>query len=107
MFNLKVSIFFHFLLTPIQDKSDDIEIGVKSTAILFGDQTKYWLSAFSAGMIASLAVAGITGHQSWPYFAGVGLTAAHLAWQVSENLGAHSSLQGDGCRLCAPPGSTL
>jgi 4-hydroxybenzoate polyprenyltransferase len=67
----------------IQDKSDDIEIGVKSTAILFGYQTKYWLSAFSIGMVANLALAGLASHQTWPYFAGVGLTAAHLAWQVS------------------------
>jgi len=41
-----------------QDKKDDVIAGVKSTALLFGDNTKPWLSAFAAGQIALLALTG-------------------------------------------------
>ena len=68
----------HFL----KDKVDDVLIGVKSTALLFGDQTKPWLTGFSAVMLSNLAVVGINSGQTWPYYAGLGCAAAHLAWQV-------------------------
>lgn len=65
-----------------QDKVDDVLIGVKSTALLFGDQTKPWLTGFSAVMLSNLAVVGINSGQTWPYYAGLGCAAAHLAWQI-------------------------
>lgn len=65
-----------------QDKSDDLTAGLKSTAILFGDKTKSWLALFSTGMISSLLVAGITTNQLWPYYAAVGISAAHLTTQI-------------------------
>ena len=42
----------------IQDKSDDVKVGVKSTALYFGDQTQSWLTGFAAITIASLLLAG-------------------------------------------------
>ncbi len=36
----------------LQDKEDDALIGVKSTALLFGDRTRPWVSAFYAGAFA-------------------------------------------------------
>lgn len=68
----------------IQDKDDDIHIGVKSTALKFGDQTKLWLTGFATGVSGGLAVAGAMCHQPWPYFAGVSVVAAHLAHQVTD-----------------------
>lgn len=41
-----------------QDKTDDIVVGIKSTALLFGDQTKAYLTGFAATSIASLQLAG-------------------------------------------------
>ena len=41
-----------------QDKEDDALIGVKSTALRFGERTKPWLVAFYGGTIASFIVAG-------------------------------------------------
>lgn len=38
-----------------QDKTDDVQAGVKSTALLFGDKTKPVLSTFSAGTIGLFA----------------------------------------------------
>ena len=57
-------------------------IGVKSTALLFGDQTKLWLTGFSAVMLSSLVLVGINSDQTWPYYVGQGCVASHLAWQV-------------------------
>lgn len=65
-----------------QDKHDDMLIGVKSSALKLGDQTKPVLSVFSAIMIGCLTTTGVMCDQTWPYFAGVGLTAAHLAHQL-------------------------
>jgi 4-hydroxybenzoate polyprenyltransferase len=41
-----------------QDKKDDVSIGVKSTALLFGEHTKPILSAFAVMTIAGLSTAG-------------------------------------------------
>uniref|UniRef100_F1KQ12 4-hydroxybenzoate polyprenyltransferase, mitochondrial n=1 Tax=Ascaris suum TaxID=6253 RepID=F1KQ12_ASCSU len=65
-----------------QDKADDIVAGVKSTALLFGDATKYWLTGFVAVMISGLTVTGAVIGQTWPYYCMLGATAAQLSWQI-------------------------
>lgn len=50
--------FNDFQCCAVQDKKDDVIAGVKSTALLFADNTKPWLSAFAASQIALLAVTG-------------------------------------------------
>ena len=66
-----------------QDKKDDLQIGVRSTALLFGDQTKPILNAFSALTIAGLGSAGYACGLDWPFYAGLSGAAAQLAWQVN------------------------
>ena len=63
-------------------------MGVKSTALMFGDNSKYWLSGFAASMVTGLAVTGHMCDQTWPFFAGVGIVAGHLAHQVSGHWSA-------------------
>lgn len=41
-----------------QDKDDDIVVGIKSTALLFGVNTKAWLSGFAASSISFLGLTG-------------------------------------------------
>ena len=41
-----------------QDKDDDIVVGIKSTALLFGGNTKTWLSGFAASSIGFLGLTG-------------------------------------------------
>src|SRR4249920_390193 len=41
-----------------QDKEDDLAIGLKSTALKFGDATPRWLVAFYAGALLLWAIAG-------------------------------------------------
>ncbi|WP_119462146.1 4-hydroxybenzoate octaprenyltransferase [Rhodospirillaceae bacterium SYSU D60014] len=64
-----------------QDKEDDALIGVKSTALRFGAQTRPWLFGFAGVALllfgASLHLAGI----GWPGWIALALVAAHLAWQ--------------------------
>ncbi|WVZ88424.1 hypothetical protein U9M48_034947, partial [Paspalum notatum var. saurae] len=62
-----------------QDKKDDLKAGVKSTAIRFGDNTKYWLSGFGVACISSLAFTGYNAHLAWAYYPFLAAAAGHLA----------------------------
>lgn len=73
-----------------QDKTDDQLIGLKSTAIKFGDNTKAWLSLFSLSMVSSLLASGISTGQTWPYYASVGLISGHLIRQI-KTLNIHDA----------------
>jgi 4-hydroxybenzoate polyprenyltransferase len=66
-----------------QDKEDDLGIGLKSTALRFGDATPRWLVAFYAGAVLLWAVAGILAGARLAYFLALGLSAVQLAWQVA------------------------
>ena len=66
----------------LQDKYDDMLIGVKSTALKFGDNTKLWLTGFGTTMVSLLVLTGRMCDQTWPYYSAVSLTAAHIAHQV-------------------------
>ncbi|XP_065829318.1 4-hydroxybenzoate polyprenyltransferase, mitochondrial-like [Oscarella lobularis] len=65
-----------------QDKKDDVKIGVKSTALLFGSQTKPWMALFSTSMCLGGTAAGILSQQTWPYFATFYGSLAVLGWQI-------------------------
>lgn len=65
-----------------QDRIDDLLIGMKSTAIKFGENTKPWLSAFGCGMMGSLLTTGMLSAQTWPYYASLSIIAGHIAHQI-------------------------
>uniref|UniRef100_A0A6U3UIB2 4-hydroxybenzoate polyprenyltransferase, mitochondrial n=1 Tax=Ditylum brightwellii TaxID=49249 RepID=A0A6U3UIB2_9STRA len=66
-----------------QDKKDDAKLGLKSTALHFGDNTKPILHAFSTFTFANwLMVGNQLGYDSWMYYGGCGLAYSHLLWQV-------------------------
>ena len=65
-----------------QDKDDDAMIGVKSTALLFGEMTKLWLTMFYGTMIALLAVSGAWAEAGIGYWLGLLVVAGHLIWQI-------------------------
>ncbi|XP_066953679.1 4-hydroxybenzoate polyprenyltransferase, mitochondrial [Macrobrachium rosenbergii] len=65
-----------------QDKYDDAIIGIKSTALKFGDATQRWLSGFALAMVSSLVVTGYNAQLAWPYYLTVIGTAAHIGNQV-------------------------
>jgi 4-hydroxybenzoate polyprenyltransferase len=65
-----------------QDKDDDLSIGVKSTALLFGSATRWWLLFFFAGTLVLVALSGWSIGLAWPFYAVLAVTAAHFAWQM-------------------------
>jgi 4-hydroxybenzoate polyprenyltransferase len=65
-----------------QDKHDDMLIGVKSTALRFGENTKYWLSAFTSASTACIGLSGYLCNQSPPFYVALTAMTAHLFWQV-------------------------
>ena len=67
-----------------QDKEDDILVGVKSTALKLGAQSRRWIAGFYIVAVAFFAVAGIADGLGWPFYAALALGALQLAWQVAE-----------------------
>jgi 4-hydroxybenzoate polyprenyltransferase len=65
-----------------QDRDDDALIGVKSTALLFGDRTKPWLAVFYTLAVALLALAGWSAGTGIAFALGLLAFAVHLSWQI-------------------------
>jgi 4-hydroxybenzoate polyprenyltransferase len=65
-----------------QDKEDDAIVGVRSTALLFGEQARLAVGAFYAGCVVLIALALALNDASPLSFLGLAGFAAHLAWQV-------------------------
>jgi 4-hydroxybenzoate polyprenyltransferase len=61
---------------------DDALIGVKSTALKFGDRTPMILWEFSSTMLFALGCSGYMAGLAWPFFVGLGGVGAHLMWQT-------------------------
>ena len=64
------------------DVKDDTRLGLKSTAILFGRRGKTYIGLFYALTVALWSLGGWLSGMSLPYFAGMAVIAAHLAWQA-------------------------
>ena len=67
-----------------QDREDDLLIGIKSTALLFQENTRPMLAAFYAGAVLLIGIAGWLAGGRWIFLAGLAAFAAHLAWQVMQ-----------------------
>jgi 4-hydroxybenzoate polyprenyltransferase len=65
-----------------QDREDDALIGIKSTALLFGERTKPMLALFYAGAVVLIAAAGLSAGSGLVFAFALLAFAAHLAWQV-------------------------
>ena len=74
----------------LQDKCDDVILGVKSTAIKFGEQTPVCLSCFATFMTGCLAYCGWTTGQTWPYYLSILGVASHLTYQI-KTLNIHDA----------------
>lgn len=67
-----------------QDRSDDVLIGVKSTALRFGPLTPYWVTVFYGATVILLLLAAFSaGATSWLFFIGLGCVAGHFIWQIA------------------------
>ena len=75
------------------DREDDLKVGVKSTAILFGDQDRLLIGVFHLVCLLLLAWAGILANLGFLYFAGLLIAlsfAGYQQWLIRER-------QGPGC----------
>jgi len=67
-----------------QDREDDLLIGIKSTALLFGEETRPMLAKFYAAAVALIGFAGLMVGGRFIFVLGLIGFAAHLAWQVTQ-----------------------
>ncbi len=65
-----------------QDKEDDTLIGVKSTALLFGSQTKEALAALYGGAFALFAASLIAASMNVVGYLALALVGVHMGWQI-------------------------
>jgi len=67
----------------MQDKTDDIQAGIKSTAIRFQAHPKLWLTAMASGSLVFFCCAGMANEQGLIYYLAVlGGGGLHLIWQI-------------------------
>ena len=67
-----------------QDREDDALIGIKSTALLFGERTKPMLAGFYALAVILIGAAGLLAGGRIVFALGLVAFAGHLAWQVAR-----------------------
>ncbi len=65
-----------------QDKEDDALVGLKSTALKFGDRTKPWLTGFFGAAVLLIALAGHMAGAGWVFMAGIAIASLHPIWQI-------------------------
>jgi len=65
-----------------QDKEDDALIGVKSTALRFGDGSRPWIAGFYLMTLLLICISGFMANLGIGFWVGMAAAAGHLAWQV-------------------------
>ncbi|KAF8192600.1 4-hydroxybenzoate polyprenyl transferase [Pholiota molesta] len=62
-----------------QDKHDDVQVGIRSTALLFAERSRPILTGLSASSLALISYAGYLNSQGEAFYLGVGLATLQLA----------------------------
>lgn len=62
-----------------QDKVDDAQVGIRSTALLFAEQSRPILTGLSASSLSLISYAGYLNSQGEAFYLGVGLATIQLA----------------------------
>jgi 4-hydroxybenzoate polyprenyltransferase len=66
-----------------QDKEDDELLGLKSTALKFGDNTVSWVGAFYSGAVVLWLAAGFLAGTHLIFYLAVVLASLQMAWQTA------------------------
>lgn len=66
-----------------QDKEDDLLLGLKSTALRFGDATASWVGGLYGGALVLWTIAGFLVGAHLIFFCAVALVGLQMAWQVT------------------------
>jgi len=67
-----------------QDREDDLLIGIRSTALLFGESTASMLACFYTCAVVLIGAAGFMAGGKIIFSIGLIVFGAHLAWQVTR-----------------------
>jgi len=70
------------------DKTDDILVGVKSTALKFGENTRAWLFVFYGMAVGLFVLVGLEAHMKPIYYFGIFAVVLHFRYQI-EHLNIH------------------
>ncbi len=76
----------------VTDMEDDLKVGIKSTAILFGDRLVAWTAFFQLVMLALLVWIGVLFDLGVFYYAGLLITAAWFGYDLKRLSGRDSQL---------------
>ena len=74
------------------DREDDLRIGVKSTAILFGDYDRFMIGLFQGLFLLTMILIGRDLEFGWPYYAGLAVAGLLFGWQqfmIADRVPAH------------------
>jgi len=74
-----------------QDKTDDTKVGIRSTALLFGEYTRPILGGLSVSSLSFISLAGYLNSNTLAFYAGVGFAGIQLA-RVLKNTNFDSRL---------------
>ena len=80
---LAANVFYAFAYDTeyaMVDREDDAKIGIRTSALTLGRYDVAAVMASYAAMLAILAGVGATLHLNWPYYAGLALAAAIMAY---------------------------
>lgn len=69
------------------DRGDDVQIGIKSTAILFGDRDLLIIAFLQIATLVCLAIIGVLFARGWVYFAGLVIAAIYFFNQHRQSRG--------------------
>ena len=68
-------VVFYDSIYSHQDKKDDVKAGIKSTALAWGDDSKYFMRLFYKLSLLGWAVSGFIADLNWVYFAAIGINS--------------------------------
>lgn len=71
----------HGTWRAIGHRADDARLGVKSSALLFGDLDRLMIAAMQLMLLVALLLVGRSLAFGWIYYTGIAIGAAALAWQ--------------------------
>jgi 4-hydroxybenzoate polyprenyltransferase len=66
----------------LQDKLDDAIVGIKSTALKFGDSNRFTIGLFHGLALVGIAAAGLLAGLGGVFLVALAPAAAHAAWQI-------------------------
>ena len=65
-----------------QDKTSDALLGVRSSALRLGSNSKLAIAGFYTLSVVALYLSAVLAKLSWPAFLGLSIGAAHFIWQI-------------------------